>query len=381
MNAVNNSHKKVVLFISHSSENYGAQNSLLTLINNLPIEIIPVVLFPSKGIALQKLNEGIQKYILFYLPWLSSRKKFVKSIVVSIVNNLALLKVSKICREHKVDLIYSNTLANPLGLLVSKKMKLPHIVHIREYIGIKENVCFVSSERKSLNYLRKYSSTIICNSHSVASFYKAQMQLPKVSVIYNGINCPENCERKPNSNVNTLLMVGYLEGRKNQEEAIYAVKLLKEKNVIVNLILAGGGDKEYIQKLKKYVESEKLERDVTFAGNVTNVSAMYASSMCLVHCAKREPWGRVIVEAMLNRCPVISADSDGAKEIITDTVNGFLYKTGDIHQLSDLIQKVITQNIDIKCIVDTAYMEAREKYSVKRYVTEVSNIIYGLLQK
>jgi glycosyltransferase involved in cell wall biosynthesis len=83
---------------------------------------------------------------------------------------------------------------------------------------------------------------------------------------------------------------------------------------------------------------------------------------------------------MLNRCPVISADSEGAKEIITDTINGFLYRKGDINQLSELIQKIVTNNINTKCITETAYMETREKYSVKRYVAEVSNVIRGLLQ-
>ncbi len=381
MNATNNFQKKVILFISHSSENYGAQNSLLTLVNNLPDEIVPVVIFPCKGAALQNLNDGIRKYILFYLPWLSSRRKLIQSVIVFFVNTIALLKVVKICRLHKVNVVYSNTLANPLGLLVSKKMKLPHIVHIREYIGNEENACFVFDERRAQNYLKKYSSSIICNSHSVASFYKAQMQLQNISVVYNGIDYPEVSGCEQNRKVNTLLMVGYLEERKNQEEALYAIKLLRDKNIIVNLILAGGGDKEYTQKLRKYIESENLEKNVIIIGNVTDVKSLYLSSTCLVHCAKREPWGRVIVEAMLNRCPVISADSDGAREIITDTVSGFLYNKGDIHQLSDLIQEIVTKKIDIKYITDTAYIEAREKYSVKRYVAEVSNVIHGLLQK
>lgn len=375
MNAINRSQTKTVLFISHSADNYGAQKSLLSLVENLPSEIRPVLLFPSRGFFQTKMRPDIQHYTLFYLPWISSRLRPFKYILVTIVNLLTMFTVRSICKKEKVDLIYSNTLAMPLGLMIAKCFKLPHIIHVREYIGPQENACFIISQQKALKNIINNTSSIICNSKSVAAFYNLKEYIPKVNVVYNGIEpISENCTRKKLSD-NIITMVGYIEERKNQEEAIRAIHLLAQKKIPAQLNLAGTGDSNYIKKLNALIMEYHLESRILFTGRVENINELYLKSSLLVHCAKREPWGRVIVEAMMCRCPVISADSDGAKEIITHGVNGLLYTKGNHIQLAELIQNVLENKIDVNRITEQGYLDARQRFSIDRYVKEISNVI------
>jgi L-malate glycosyltransferase len=265
-------------------------------------------------------------------------------------------------------------------LYAAKRLNLPHVLHIREYVGAGQNACFIIPDVHVRDLLRKTNTKVICNSSSIASYYKQTLAISDTRVVYNGIEIPP-----VNNNVvrdqSTILMVGYLDERKNQEEALYAIQKLVRQEIKVKLVMAGSGDPVYIEKLKRIVQNASLESCVEFAGKIEDVNTLYAQCSCLVHCAKMEPWGRVIVEAMLNRCPVIAADSEGVCEIVTDKHNGLLYKRGDIDHLTQLITDVLSGKVSTGILIANAYENALKKYSIETYVSSISYIVNDSLEK
>ena len=53
-----------------------------------------------------------------------------------------------------------------------------------------------------------------------------------------------------------------------------------------------------------------------------------------------EPFGQVVVEAMLAGVPVVAAAAGGRAEILTDGVNGLLYPAGDVEALAEALRRL-----------------------------------------
>jgi glycosyltransferase involved in cell wall biosynthesis len=53
-----------------------------------------------------------------------------------------------------------------------------------------------------------------------------------------------------------------------------------------------------------------------------------------------EPYGQVIIEAMLAGVPIIATEGGGPSEILTNDLDGLLYPAGDIDALAEALQRL-----------------------------------------
>jgi glycosyltransferase involved in cell wall biosynthesis len=65
----------------------------------------------------------------------------------------------------------------------------------------------------------------------------------------------------------------------------------------------------------------------------------------LVHASLREGLARVLPQALLSGCPVISYDVDGAREVVRDGVTGFLVPPGSVAGLREAMLRALA-NLD-----------------------------------
>lgn len=368
-----------VLFISHCADLSGAPLSLLTLVNNCT-SINPYVVFPHQGPVIDRFDKRVSITVVPFFPWLTPKKRPFKRILMRCINWMAVRKLCRICKENSIELVYSNSIAIPVGMLTALKSGLPHILHIREYTGPGENALINESDGYIRKLVSRSTQRIISNSISTDHFYSNELIPVKRKVVYNGIDANRHSENVKRS-INTFLLVGFLDERKNQEEAILALSILRGRGVSAQMIIAGDCTPHYMEKLRNLVEQQKLLPCVTFAGAVKDVASLYLQATSFIHCAKREPWGRVVVEAMLHGCPVIAADSDGVKEIVTDSVNGFLYRSGDVEQLAGLMIKVMNDADAMQRITQTAYDWAHQQFAVSKYVQSIESEIEQVLKE
>jgi glycosyltransferase involved in cell wall biosynthesis len=85
-----------------------------------------------------------------------------------------------------------------------------------------------------------------------------------------------------------------------------------------------GEHEKYIDQLKDNIRVRDLEKYISFIGHRKNIRDYIGCLDIVLHSSRNEPFGRVIIEGMALEKPVISYDSGGPKEIITDQVTGFL---------------------------------------------------------
>ena len=107
-----------------------------------------------------------------------------------------------------------------------------------------------------------------------------------------------------------------------QQHCIEATKRLIGEFPKIRLLIAGDGP--YRPYLENVTRDLGLENNVTFLGNVPDLSAYLATIDLYAHMAQVEGCPLSIVEAMWARKAIIAANCGGMPELITSGVSGIL---------------------------------------------------------
>jgi glycosyltransferase involved in cell wall biosynthesis len=88
-----------------------------------------------------------------------------------------------------------------------------------------------------------------------------------------------------------------------------------------------------------------------------------------------EPFGRVIVEGMLARRPVVCTDAGGPAEIVADERTGRLVPPNDPATLRTAIQDVLTDPVGAAEMTERAYAAARSRFSMRQLTDNVRSVL------
>ena len=190
----------------------------------------------------------------------------------------------------------------------------------------------------------------------------------------------------------TILSVGRFFGHlhsKKQDILIKWFKKIDQNNNLFKefkLILAGGlkqEDKAYSDNLKLLIGQAKnieLKQNLSF----TDLLSLYRNSMFYVHMAgfgvnsKENPHlvehlGITPLEAMASGSIVYCYNAGGAKEIITDGQNGFLFDSFD--ELEQKMQKVL-ENVNLqRSVRSVGERFVQENFSYEKFKENVKRLI------
>lgn len=147
----------------------------------------------------------------------------------------------------------------------------------------------------------------------------------------------------------------------------------------VRAIIVGGplfGENEYEIELRRLVSKLELNDRITFIGHSDNVIKLMAACDIVAHCSTAsEPFGRVIVEAMMAGIPVVATNAGGVKEIIIDGHTGLLVPKKDFDSLSKAYKKYIQDPEWAKTVVMAARSRAQTKFSSAVMVNQFLNLV------
>ena len=82
---------------------------------------------------------------------------------------------------------------------------------------------------------------------------------------------------------------------------------------------------------------------------------------------------------MLSENIVIGANCAGTAEIIKDGINGYLYESGNIYDLSEKIYYVIAHWNDQQKIIKNAKEYAKLNFNIESYAKKICEIYYKIL--
>lgn len=372
---------KTVLFVSHLSSLDGAEKSLFSLVKALKETetIRPIILVPAQGPLVEEMAAAnIPVIISRYFFWMGAQGKYwgLFRIIANIfLTGFLLVKIKRV----KPDLIYTNSMAVPVGALSAFILGIPHIWHIRETVqGL--NGSYDLGRHLTLRLINRMSAYIIFNSKMVQKDFCASKRWNTPGqVVYNGfdLDVPRRKDEDTQGIAHTkeikLLIAGTLGEHKGQKDAIRVTGRLIEKGYSVKLFIAGTGPGKETKALKAY--ARPYGDSICFLGYVKDMPELYNNCTITLICAHLEAFGRTAVESMLCGTPVIAPCSGGIPEIIEHGRTGLLYPPGNIDELAANIETLLCDHTRYMALASNGQVFALNTFTLERYVGSITRIL------
>lgn len=383
-----------ILFVISSTTIYGgASKSLLNLIYGLKkLGVSVFVVSPDKkGLYLTLQDDGIPVIALSYRPATLPPYKSIIELLLFIprligrflLNISASIKLAAIAKAINPHIIHTNVSVISIGYNVSRRLKIPHVWHIREYGDLDFNLHFYYTHKKQLKRYTKDNSYTICITKDIQRYNKLQLNINS-RVIYNGISSTNNISHL-SKKVPYFLFAGRLEHAKGIISLIdaYASYYHMDKDPLP-LHIAGDGNTPYVEHILSLIDSYGIADKVRLLGMQKNIVSLYQEAIALIVPSISEGFGRVTAEAMFHGCLVIGNDIAGTKEQFDNGKD----LTGD-----EIALRYTTQEQLVKHLIDVSkkpiehyepmIIRAQETvqllYSTEKHIQQVYNFYNEIL--
>lgn len=292
--------------------------------------------------------------------------------------------VAQLSKDY--ELIYANTQkALVVGAIASLLSGRPFVYHLHDIISPDH---FSASNRRIIVTLANRARLIIANSQaSRDAFIAAGGSADTIQVIYNGFRLetyraiePHQTDIRSDVNLNGKFVIGHfsrLAPWKGQHILIQALAHCSENVIALFVGDALFGENDYAAGLCRLVQDLNLKHRVHFLGFRSDVPALMQTCNLIAHTSTApEPFGRVIVEAMLCNRPVVAVDAGGAVELIEHGCTGWLSAPNDVHNLVDIITMVHNQPEIAKATAQKAQYQAQKRFNLANTNQQIETLLH-----
>lgn len=303
-------------------------------------------------------------------------------------------QVAQRIRAWDIDLVHhNNCLRTDRATVLGARMAgVPQIVHVRSLRP------FGAVER----YLARSVNAFIYMSRAVESLYR-QLGIPaeKGQVIYDGFMPPavngsgaSNAQNSHNdvraqfglaSDEFVISNVGRIEWWKGHDYFVQSMAEVVNRQPNTKALLVGGVDSTmrnatYHSHVQEMVRKLGLGQHIIFTGFRSDVPQIMAMSDLVVHSASEpEPFGRVVVEAMLAARPVVATAAGGVLDIVEDHVTGLTVPPKDAPAMAGAIQYLLQNPVTARTMGQRAQEAASTRFSVEQHVAGVHSLYAKVL--
>ncbi|NHM02732.1 glycosyltransferase family 4 protein [Flavobacterium difficile] len=375
---------KNILFIHQSAELYGSDKTLLYLVVNLDKnKFYPIVILPNDGPLKKELEKENIKVIITPVLKLH-RKMFTPSNLLQFINDFfkGIKTIKSIKKQHKIDFIYSNTLAVLLGFFYCFFHKTKHIWHVHEIIESPK--IFAKLFRLLLN--NSTNTFVIHNSIATSNFWNCK---GKNVVIWNGIDTFPELKNEEKDTIRRIILntdselvlalVGRISRWKGQMLLLEVFNELIQTHQNIKLVYIGStppNQEHFLSSLNDKIGEYNLIKKVEIIPFQENINQLWQSiDVAIVPSTEPEPFGMVAIEAMMAQKPVVAANHGGLTEIVVNNQTGFLVEPNNKTALKEALEKLIYNPELRKTFGEQGYQRAVESFSIQNYVTKIEDIL------
>ena len=354
----------------------GSHISTLTLYSSLINDNIAaiIVLHEDNGPLSKYLRNKNIPFSILKSSKLAGESPNKLSIIIGIVTNF--INFSKFIKIHGIDIVHGN------DLRVNLSWSLPAKIFAKGFVWHQRTLLSTSKLWFLIRYLSDYFVAI---SDAVMQTAPKNIKNYQKKIVYNPFNTHSSINKKIDKKLviegynlpQDCFLLGCVGRIVNYKNIDFVIKNIADIyhniNKNVYLIVVGSGTEEYVNELKKYTRDIGVDSRVTFTGFLYNPNKIITSLDLLIAPSLIDAFGRTIVEAMLQRTPVLAAKSGGHIGIISDGVNGIFY---DPTIKGDFIDKISTimNNKDIGILSNEAYQFAQNNFSSKQHLSNILSI-------
>lgn len=256
------------------------------------------------------------------------------------------LALANVIRRQRVDIVHSNVMrASFYAALAATLTGRPLVWHVRDI--------HPPSERWYTRLMCRRASRAIAISQAVA----APLPCPaKVSVVYNGLDLeeyppdldgtPARAELGLPTDAPVAGIVGRLQPWKGQDRFLRAAAQVAQHLPEARFLVVGGGifggGEAYEARLRQLAADLGLVERVIFTGHREDLPRLLAALDVLVHCSDAEPFGRVLIEGLATRRPLVAFADGAVPEIVQHGEIGLLVQPGDEQALAVAMAELLS---------------------------------------
>ncbi len=378
-----------VSFITHYTELYGANLSLLNLIEGLGrYGVRSHVICPDQGDLLAELaRRGIPAAVLPFEWWVSPQRTLLGTATRLIRNIRRLRPFAAQIARWGCDLVYSNSSVFAIGAMAAAELELPHVWHLREF-GRRDYDLWPDFGSRLARLGFRTADATICVSHALRRVLLGRRPPTHSHVIYNGV-APESAfkdrrraaealrnRRQPF----TFVLVGRFRESKGQAVAIQAFAKVAARSPAVRLHLVGGagqtGDQDYFEQCRDLAAKLGVADRTEFWGYIPDPERAFLAADVALMCSRNEAMGRVTAEAMSACRPVIGFDNGGTSELIAPGRTGFLYRGGP-DALAACMDRYLAAPELARQHGEAGWDDAYRRHTTETYAEQVYEVIRG----
>lgn len=312
---------------------------------------------------------------------------YYKKLPLNLIRNFLLLK--EYFKYVDVIMLIIPAMNSFLGFFLSLVYKKPVITFV---VGDEKQIVTCGSKYKGLV---KVIAKTVTNFHSV--FYKVIIDKASVSFFLSrnlmkyfksnnsyftfvNLISDQDIVTRDDTQIykipKTILFSGRLTHEKGVNYLIKAIKLLKDSNFSLILLVCGDGPEK--EKLQKLVDDLNLDRDIKFLGFIPwgkKLFEIYTKSDIFILPSLSEGVPKVLLEAMARGLPIIATNVGGIPDIINHMENGILIPPKSPEAIAEAV-KLLVKNEELRRkIIKNGYNFVKE-HTIDKQAKFISEIIY-----
>lgn len=292
-------------------------------------------------------------------------------------------QISQLSQDY--DLIYANTQkALVVGTIASVLNRKPLVYHLHDILSPDH---FSPTNRKIAVTFANRAALVIANSNATkTAFLEAGGRKNLVRVVYNGFEPhqyqQETAQRsllRQSLGLEDRFVIGQfsrLSPWKGQNILVEALKHCPEN---VTALLVGDalfGEQAYVDRLHEQINQAGLENRIQFLGFRSDIPALMSACDLVTHTSiAPEPFGRVIVEAMLCGKPAVATAAGGAIELVEHGKTGWLVPPNDALALAEVINDCRQHPEQTAAIARQGQIEASQRFNLSEIQQQIDRLL------
>ncbi len=370
----------VLLLCEYPTLNGGERSMLATLLGLRTAGFLPAVMCPGEGPLAEALRVGGVEAIPFECCTADGARRSPAELRE---------ELAEVLRRWRPDLLHANSLA--MGRLsgpVAAELRTPSVAHLRD---------IVSLSARAVADLNGHAC-LLAVSNAVRDFHVAQgLAAEKTYVLYNGVDLQDFRPRSATGWLHRQLgipedsmligTIGQLGLRKGQDVLLRAAQSLADRLPQVHYVLIGerhsnkDESRQYEQQLHAAAEGALTGR-VHFLGRRDDVPRLLSELTLLVHPARQEPLGRVLLEAAAAGLAVIATNVGGTPEIFPPGENAArLVPAGNADALAEAILSLAGDAVARNLLGTAARRRAERYFNIQTAVDGLAQHYRAVIQE
>jgi glycosyltransferase involved in cell wall biosynthesis len=251
-------------------------------------------------------------------------------------------------RRHRVDLVHTNSLkTHILGGLAARLARLPLVWDVRDILEPGP------ARRLLVRVARLTRPHIVAMSGAVAEFLEPAHCA--TTVVHGGRSPEHFVQADPSPRLReelaltegdeVITVVARLTPWKGHMVLLDAFRAVHVERPRARLLVVGAPtfwEETYRHDLQERAEALGCAEAIRWLGFRDDIPQLLALSDVMVLPSFNEPFGIVIVEAMIAGKPVVVCDSGGPPEIVLDGVTGLIVPTRKVGPLADALVELLS---------------------------------------